>query len=395
MIRMIRILPAVIIFFAAIPILGESIYAPNGIGILVPDNTGISRGMGGAGIAANDGMNMLLGNPALDSSYKNPWYALGLVYNRATTYTGGSESPSHAKTDPTLVKFILPIVPGWAIGWGLAPFSRTDSKLLMPVKSGDIYKDTVTSRGGINISTFELSGSYKALAVGASLRYNFGAIQEEWSRAFSDSEFINTTDYLNKKIKGYTVTLGMLASITRKTTVGFSYSLKSTQDMNVSVRPGDSLDPEISVEKDKIDLPMTLRAGIYSAISKRLSAAIDFSMADWDAAARTEKEKQMYNSTYSFNAGLRFIPSVSPLAGYFSKIPVSAGFRLGTLYYKSYPKIAVISEKALTFGLEFPFEKNMGSLLTSLEVGTRGDKNKNGWDESFVNVGFALIGIIK
>ena len=397
MARLLWILPAVMILFASVPSWCEPPYAPNGIGVLVPDYSGKAMGMGGAGISAADGMNMSLENPALDSSFKNPWYGLAMVYNRSTTHIDGAEAPLFARTNPTLVKFILPIVQGWAIGWGIAPFSRTDSKILMPVHTGDMYTDTVTSTGGINISSFELSGSYKAVSIGTALRYNFGAIQEEWFRQFntSDSSFIDTTHYLKKKLNGYSVTLGMLAKVYRGTTIGFGYTTKSPMDMIVSVRPGDAVDPDIPVEKERIDLPASWRMGISSEITKRLSAAVDFSRADWIKAAHTDKEKQMYNDTYSFNAGLRFIPSVSPIAGYFSTIPISIGFRMGTLYYKSYPQIAGISERAVTCGLEFPFKKNTGSLFTSLELGTRGDKSKNGWDETFVNAGFSLIGKIK
>ncbi|MFA6472777.1 MAG: hypothetical protein WCU00_12130, partial [Candidatus Latescibacterota bacterium] len=92
MVRLLQILPAVIIFLISLSSWGEQLYAPNGIGVLIPDNTGRSRGMGGAGIASNDGMNVTFGNPALNSSFKNPWYALGLVYNRTTTHIEGSES---------------------------------------------------------------------------------------------------------------------------------------------------------------------------------------------------------------------------------------------------------------------------------------------------------------
>jgi hypothetical protein len=393
--RFLWIVPAIMVFFASAPAWCEPPYAANGIGVLVPDYTGKSRGMGGAGIAAADGMNMSLENPALDSSFKNPSYALAMVYNRSSTYFGGAETMQFARTTPTLLKFVMPIVQGWAIGWGLAPFSRADSKILMPVQAGDIFTDTVTSSGGINVSSFELSGSYKALSIGTALRYNFGAIQESWFRSFNDSNYVDTTQYLKKKLSGYSVAIGMLVKVHPGTTIGFGYTTKSPVDIVVTVLPGVSTDPEIPVGKERIDLPASWRMGVFSEISRKLSAAVDFSRADWTGVAVTDKEKQMYNNTYSLNAGLRFIPSVNPLAGYFSTIPVSIGFRAGTLYYKSYPKMAGISERAVTCGFEFPFKKNTGSLYTSFELGTRGDKSKNGWDETFVNAGFSLTGKIK
>ena len=44
-------------------------YAANGIGNVIADDYGRSRGMGGAGIANSDGMNILRDNPALIAAF--------------------------------------------------------------------------------------------------------------------------------------------------------------------------------------------------------------------------------------------------------------------------------------------------------------------------------------
>ena len=46
-------------------------------------------------------------------------------------------------------------------------------------------------------------------------------------------------------------------------------------------------------------------------------------------------------------------------------------------------------------GIEFPFKEDLASLITSFEFGTRGDKGKNGWDETYMGIEFLLIGTIK
>jgi len=177
--------------------------------------------------------------------------------------------------------------------------------------------------------------------------------------------------------------------------VGFGYTAPTVMDVSIHIQPGNSDNAEMLLEKAKAELPATVRLGFASQISRRLSAAADMSMAEWSKAARTDKEKKMYNDVFSFGAGVRYIPSVIPTAKYLSTIPLSAGFRFGSLYYKSYPKIHAIHEAALTFGAEFPFMNKSGAVITSWEIGKRGDKEKNGWDETFINVGLSLAGGIK
>jgi hypothetical protein len=166
-------------------------------------------------------------------------------------------------------------------------------------------------------------------------------------------------------------------------------------DVSVHLKPGNQDNQDILVEKGAADLPASYRLGVAAELSSRLSDAADLTRSEWSNAARTDHEKSMYNDTYSFGAGIRFVPSTSPIAGYLSTIPLSAGFRIGTLYYKSFPKIESLREIAITFGVEIPFKNGSGGLITSYEIGKRGDANSNGWDETFVKIGVSLAGVIK
>jgi hypothetical protein len=282
------------------------------------------------------------------------------------------------------------------LGWGLAPFTRADAKIEIPGQPGDTFTDTMTSSGGVNVTSFELATKYKMIGVGAALNYYFGSAQEEWLRDFHDVEGVsNTTNYLRKQYGGYGATIGILARLPRNTSVGIGYTTSTSLDVSIRLRPGYSTNTELLLEKDKADIPASWRLGVSSKLSRKLSAAADLSLAGWTNAARTEKEKLMYNDAFSLGAGVRYVPSAMQTAKYLSTIPLSVGFRMGTLYYKSYPKVNSIREAALTLGIEFPFMNGAGGLITSWEIGKRGDKQKNGWDDTFVNVGLSLAGGIK
>jgi len=367
----------------------------NGIGMLVPDDSGRSRGMGGAGIAVDDGKNLLQGNPALISSFKNPSYGFGVTYDRVSTNISSGAKSTFARTDPTVIRFVLPLYRGIALGWGLTPYSETDVKLELPSTDGAIYTDTISSSGGINLSSFQLAASFLSIRAGAAVNYYFGEIKEEWIRDFNGAEGINnSSEYIKKQYHGYGATVGVLAKFS-KVSLGAGYTTQSSLDEIKHMQPSGENMSDISIENGTVRLPSTIRLGAAMDISRRLSAALDYSRSGWSDAARTDREKRMYEDTWTIGGGIRFIPSVSPIADYMSGIPLSLGFHYGTLYYKSFPKIDTVREASLTLGIELPFVNKSGGLITSYEIGKRGDTDSNGWDETFFRVGVSLAGTIK
>ena len=388
---------AVIVCFVSTALCGSP-YSANGIGNVIPDDIGRSKSMGGVGIANDDGMNLLRDNPALLSAFDRFSFAFGALYGHTKTNIAGGENPTYGKIDPDVIKVILPIAKGVVLGWGLSPYSKTDTNILMPnIQNGVQINDTMFSFGGINVSSAGIAATYKeVIRVGFSLNYNFGMIQEEWKRTFPDNNELLTSKYfIKKKYKGYSNTLGILASIYKNTTLGIGYTTKSDMEMSTYVLSGYITNPEKLLITKTATLPSSWRIGIFSELRENLNAGMDIKFAQWEDAARQPKEKEMYNNTYRFGVGLRYIPSSRLNAKYYQTLPLSAGFRFGTLYYKSYPTINPVFEKAVTFGIEFPLKGEVGSIIISFEYGLRGDKNKNGWDENFMSAGVLLIGKIK
>jgi len=398
-IRRLLIIPVLVSCFAGTPDFAEggSPYEANGLGIIIPDNTGKSRSLGSAGIALGDGTNMMRGNPALLGTFTRHSYSVSMLHDRATMFMGGSEQPSYAKTNPDLLKFVLPLGRGIVASWGLSPYSRTDVTIGVNPEPGSNYSDKVKTSGGINISTMGIAGSIKQkLYLGVALNYHFGTNEENWTRTFdSDSDLHSRTNYLKKKYKGYSTTFGILANPHKSMSVGIGYTTQADLDMNVVVRSGNLLDPEIPFTKRNTKLPSVMRMGVSSQFGSRLTAVFDYSFEQWEDIAETDKEKLMYNNSYQFGGGLRFVPSTRMNAPFYMKLPLSAGFKYRTLYYKSYPKIDTVSERAVTLGFEMPLKKRIGILISSLEYGVRGDKGKNGWDETYISFGLSLVGMIR
>ena len=372
-------------------------YSAVGLGFLMPDDTGISRSIGGAGVAVGEGVNMIRGNPALIGTFTSSSYSIATIYDRIQTYTGGSDRPIYGKYNLSLMKFVLPVWRGVIISWGLSPYSRTDVKIRVNSKPDDIFRDEMTSSGGINVSTFSLAASIRQrVYFGAGLNYYFGAIEENWKRTFPDNTDMNgTTDNLKKKYKGYSGTVGILFKPVQRTYVGIGYTSEADLDLDAVLQTGNTIDTEVLASSRGLKLPGALRFGVSSYISKRLMAACDYSMEQWESAARTPKEKAMYTDTWKIGGGLRFIPSTRINAPLLMKLPLSVGFRAGKLYYKSYPEIDAVTEKAVTFGVEIPVSRGVGRLYNTFELGFRGDKGSNGWEETFFSYSLSLVGVFK
>ena len=293
----------------------------------------------------------------------------------------------------------MPLSKYIVLGWGLSPYSKTDTIINIPnVQNGVNIQDTVSSSGGINVSTTTIAGSFRDfLKFGYSLNYYFGMIQEDWDRSFQDNEndLKDSIYYIKRKYKGYGQSIGILANIYKNTTLGIGYTSKSDLDLNTYAISGFLTNPEKLLSAKTASLPTSWRIGIFYYLSERLNAGMDLTLLQWEDAARDSVEMKMYNNTFRFGTGIRFIPSTRVSASFLKKLPISIGFRVGTLYYKSYPRIDTIFEKAVTFGIEIPFKGNLGSIITTFEYGTRGDKSKNGWDENIMSLGIALVGKIK
>lgn len=387
---------AVLMLFSGEAFCGSP-YSAGGLGFIMPDDTGISRSIGGAGVAVGEGVNMIRGNPALIGTFTSSSYAIATLYDRIQTDIGGTDNPIHAKYNLSLVKFVLPVWRGVVMSWGLSPYSRTDVKLRVTAKPDDIFRDEMASSGGINVSTISLALSIrKRVYFGAGLNYYFGAIAENWKRTFPDNpDMHGTTDYLKKKYRGYSGTAGILFKPLQRTYVGVGYTSEADLDLNAVLQPGDPLVPEVPAPSRNLKLPGALRVGVSSYISEHLMAACDFSMEQWESAAQTKKEKTMYIDSWKIGGGLRFIPSTRINAPFLMKLPLSVGFRAGRLYYKSYPEIDTVTEKAVTFGVEIPVGGGVGRLYNAFELGFRGDKGSNGWEETFFSYSLSLVGVIK
>jgi len=370
------------------------LFSPNGIGLIVPDDVGAAKAMGGAGIAYDNGMTILRDNPALLGTFDRHTYAFGFSHNRNTTDVPAGGDPAYARTGADLFKIVVPLAGGVVLGWGITPYSRTDSSIEF---DSDEFRDVLKFKGGVNMSSVGAAWSFRnVVRIGVAYNYNFGMIEEEWSRTFhDDEELYESSDLIKKKYKGSSISTGLQVNVHKKLSLAFGYTSKSDMNLTYRIRPGKFGYPESIYRETDAALPEHWRFGASSRISSRFTAALDYSMTKWEDAAVSAREKMMYTDTFRFGAGIRLDPPRAVDASWYERIPLMAGVKYGTQYFKSYPKIDTVSEKAVTFGIEFPLKENVASIIASFEYGSRGDKSKNGWNETYSVFGLQVVGTIK
>jgi long-subunit fatty acid transport protein len=308
---------------------------------------------------------------------------------------GNDSDFTYAKSLPNAFKIVLPIHKGIVLGWGLYPYSRTDINMLFNGSQDGVQtKDELSSTGGVNVSSASIAGSFRNyVRVGFAYNYNFGMISENWERTFPSDSLLTSSYYLLKrKFGGYSKSVGIVTNVTKWITLGGGYTTKSEMNQRITVHTGTISDPEKTLTTITTVLPETWRTGVMFKFGEKFSAGSDYTFAGWEKAARTSKEKQLYNDATRIGVGFHYNPTPRFSDSYYKKIPVSVGFSYGSLYYKSYPVIDTVTEKSVTIGVEFPLQRNAGSILTSFEYGKRGDKSKNGWDENFMCFGISFIG---
>ena len=367
----------------------------NGLGFEVADDVGTARAMGGVGIANADGINLLRGNPALISAVSRYTFGFGASYISTDTKISGTGSDTNGLTDSEMLMIAVPVTRGIVIGWGLRPFTRTNVHIKSSdIQNGEQTTDTISITGGINTSSSSIAWSYRGLfRIGYSMNYHFGTTQEEWSRTFPGNDgLIPTSYYLKKRYGGYSHTLGAIASIGDIVSLGFGYTTETTLTNDNFVVPNSLENDNIRLDKESVKLPAQVRFGMFAQLNENLGGGIDITYEPWEDAALSLKEQRQYSDVIRIGTGFRFVPGTRQTDPYWKRMPISVGLKYATLYYKSYPVVDAIVEKAFTCGIELPFKNEIGSLATSLEVGTRGTQNANGWSETYMGFSLSLIG---
>jgi hypothetical protein len=358
------------------PAAAQSFYSTHGLGLTNYFVSGKSIGMGGTGLAFFEDMTPNYLNPAALTALSVTTMSGNLVHE-ATDLTSAADKATETNTDVQGLQFSFPLkADRAAFSMALMPFSSIGySAQGMGDRDGKTYSEDVSGTGGLNVGVISLAISpFRRLTLGISGLYYFGQLRNRWQVDFTDDNLTDARDEVSRSVRGPNYRLGILARITPRLSVGGVFSPSRSLGTTKRIQLINRLEFRDYVNEDA-DIPLVFGIGTFFSASRKLQLALDFYTERWSQS--NVSELGYVNASKRVGFGLDF--ASRRLAPQF----VSFGF-----YYRDLglevPAQAKVTELFVTFGLGMPIKWALARLDLSLEVGKRGSKTSNPFEEMVV-----------
>jgi len=348
----------------------STIYSMFGIGNIENQGFGVSRALGGTGLALSSEESLNNLNPAsysgIDTLSVHFEFGTEGKYSKYKDYKTSKEVFDGSLTYLALG---LRLNKWWATSFGIAPYSSVGYSIKTIDKiSGDVnsFMKTTTGSGGLTNLYFSNSFSVlKGFSLGVNASFLFGSINyNEKSDLFQYS--LDEKSHFSSLIMDY----GLQYSFKFRETeysVGLVFgnekNLQPTNEIFL-INPTDTLSITIENEEN-IVIPRKTGAGILINHKDKFKAALDYTTNNWQGA---DFENDMIKTVNSekYCMGFEYNPRASSNKGGLSNL----SYRLGGYYDKSYLIInnQNITTKAITFGVGIPFRSTIYNTFSTINV---------------------------
>ena len=381
-------------------------YSRFGIGELQKQGLIKNLSMGSAGIAlrTNDQINYL--NPASYTATDTLSFLFDFGINTyRNSYVSNDSKTSMGNVNLHHIAMAFPVTRWWKSAAGIVPYSSVgynikESRNIAGIGAIDnIYE----GNGGLN--KFFIGNSislFDRLHIGFNLNYLFGYMKYSRSlQIISDNTAAYPTSVNTFSVGDLSYQFGLQYTETFNDkyfiTIGANYEnatkLKTqSRFVNQLVFPGQSTQINDSLfvssffninnedANGNITYPASLGFGVSMGISKVLTLTGDYVIQDWSSSLLMGRSDSLVNSN-SLHIGAEYIPSLSSLRSYFSRIH----YRIGAYHTNSYISIRgeQIIDYGMTFGLGLPFKNTKTSFNIGGILGQRGTLTNNLIKESY------------
>jgi hypothetical protein len=390
---MLRSLFRIMIFFSILaaikPVAAQSFYSTHGFGLTNYFISGKSIGMGGTGLAVFEDMSQNYLNPATLSALSSTTISGNFVHE-TVDLTSATDKAAVTNTNVQGVQFSFPIQTNRAaFAMGLMPFSfigyaaQGDGD-----QDGKTYTEEVSGTGGLNAAFVSLAISpFRMVTLGISGLYYFGQLRNLWQVDFTPgnpTDAPDVRDEVSQTVKGPNYRLGITVRLTPKLYIAAIYSPSQALKNKKYIQLVNRLEFSDFID-DRVDLPRVFGVGTSFLVTRKLQLALDFYTEQW---SKTDMTEQGYiNDSRRVGIGIDFSPRrfsrqfVS--SSYWSRVAYRIGF-----YYRDLGLEAPAQEKVTeifgTIGLGLPIKSALARFDFSLEVGKRGSKTSNPFEEMVV-----------
>lgn len=397
----------------------NSPYSRFGLGDVINMQNVANRAMGGVAQAYGDGQTLNFVNPASYSNLQLTTLDLGVDagVNHITdqndqTYKGSFGSLSYLQLGVPLKRG-----GGWGLVFGLKPVTdvsydiqRNDSLSDIGEKVAYFYK----GHGGSYQAFVGTGFRVKGFRFGVNAGYLFGSLQRSTQAIYpSDSlSLFNSNATQRTGYGGFFWNAGLQVHIKLSKTLGLELGATGGMGRNLTANSdylaetfyssGDPSDPTpqnldtVSYYKSqpgKIYYPGHYGFGFLFHDDGQWTVGVDYEVSQW-GDYKYFGERDSLQDSHILRLGAQYVPSIDPMAGYWSSVAYRVGFYTGGDYLRYNGN--GIKTYAVSFGAGLPirnFTRNgqYTILNTAFEIGKRGGKADPLSDNFFrVSVGFTL-----
>lgn len=364
-------------------------YSIFGLGFLEGSSSGMSRAMGGTGLAFLSERSINYANPASYSGIDSllSIFELG-VFSKYTIYSTQLDNQSLMNANLRHLTMGFRITPWLATSFGFSPYSSVGYIIntTAPVEgSGLEYAKTFSGDGGVN-KVF-LGGAVslvKNLAVGINASYLFGNVTHTESSAVFDYSLEDAT-FISNFIFNYG--LNYQLDIKKwKYNIGLTYTNPKKLNTKNTTTVETAYQVEVLKSRSyKYSVPRSVGAGF--AMSKGyFRAGVDYEWSNWEEVAFTNTHLNTRNSN-RYSLGVEF-PSLGLRKGSGKMV----FYRFGGEYRESYMIIKgiPINYRAVTIGAGLPLKGVVSVINFSIELGQNGTTKRDLFRENFITLNLDL-----
>lgn len=324
----------------------NSPFARYNLGILEPQGSFRSLGMGGTGIAIRDNRSIYFLNPASYSSLDTMSFVFDFGLNYGLNILSDGTS-TYRSDDMNFDHLIMgfPVTHRWGVALGVIPYSNGYYKIAETVKEGDPGYDPITGGysafhvGSGSLTKFFLGTGMnltKNFSAGVNMNLLFGSIKRVNEFDFNDYYNVYHNSMTQREqLTGINFDAGLQYSATLKKdhffNAGISYSTaqscKSTyENVSYSFNAYGTVDTLSYLIDDSTSarLPGSLRFGISFGKKNKFTAGIDYVITNW-SEAKFHGSTGFLGNTRSLMFGVEYIPDKFSNYSYFQRIE----YRLG------------------------------------------------------------------
>ncbi len=375
------LLPLVFIFQALCPVYSQGSYSPYsifGAGQIEASGFGVTRAMGGAGIAMRSNRWLNNMNPAsytaIDSL--NFMFEAGLYFNYSNFETN-KDSQSMTDGNIEYIAIAYNVAKFWGFSVGLVPYSKIaysiNGQTSINGEPTSAYNLECSGKGRIN--KFYIGNSFliaKNLSVGFNVLTLFGNIDQTEEASGEVYYLVNYNKYFRAMHLDFGAQYIYEINDKKSITIGAIYSRRKKIDAPTDISITDQTTVEIKdSEAETFIVPEKLGLGMAFVSDQKWQALFDYEIEFWENSELKQPYLDVRNSE-RFSFGF----SKDPIDVFSRNIFKQIYYHFGAKYYKSYMLVddVAINAFSLSFGLSVPVNKKQNTFNLSFEYGQNGSK---------------------